>query len=336
MRTHAKLAVCALLAALLAPANPAHGQIAQFIKRAVGGETYQILQRINSQGGGIGLEDVRITTLIGTTTGAAQPCLFAGAIGGAPSEAFASSGELDAFPIGLAFKSDLIADASPPCFNTVANSGDGIVCIGPDCNNPLCTCPVAGACVTFTIQNGTLMTTDSAAAPQAKLLTPIDNPGPQCLRTAKATYIFGAATATPTTAAALCSAEPTDGFLLPMGNSAFGGVNGTTLIIAYASPPGSSFSIAASGFSIDRDGSNTLGCSANQVLSAVGEADSAAAQLPPDTATPDPTTTPETGMPSPSRTLEQGVMAPAVAWPGMLILVGLLAVYGLYSAARTD
>jgi hypothetical protein len=120
-----------------------------------------------------------------------------------------------------------------------------------------------------------------------------------------------------------------------MGTSAFGGVNGTTLIVAYASPPGSSFSVAASGFSIDRDGTNTLGCAANQVLSALGEADSAAAQLP-ATETPNPTTTPDVGMPSPSRTLEQGVMAPAVAWPGMLVLVGLLAVYGLYSAARAE
>jgi hypothetical protein len=171
--------------------------------------------------------------------------------------------------------------------------------------------------------------------PLAKLLTPLDNPGPQCNRTAKATYVFGAATVTPTTAAALCSAEPADGFLLPMGTSAFGGVNGTTLIVAYASPPGSSFSVAASGFSIDRDGTNTLGCAANQVLSALGEADSAAAQLP-ATETPNPTTTPDVGMPSPSRTLEQGVMAPAVAWPGMLVLVGLLAVYGLYSAARAE
>jgi hypothetical protein len=216
--------------------------------RAANGQVYQVLQ--NPAGNaGLGTEDVRITTLIGSTDAVARCDASAGA--GSPAQAVvAAATEGMAFPLAGAFKSELIRDVSVPCFNPNGEDGNGTVCLGR-CSAD-CRCP-SGGCAVFSIDNATPLSAASAGIPGAAAPT-LGEIGDACSGfSGLPAYAFG--TDTPTTAAALCAAGPADGFTL---TSSSGTTPGVTLIVAYAAPFAAPFHIGSAGFAIDANGSNPV------------------------------------------------------------------------------
>lgn len=115
--------------------------------RAANGQVYQVLQNIDGAQS-LGAEDVRVTTVVGSLD-SANGC--SGQPGGAP-EAVVSAVAGQAFPLSGVYVSDVIADATSPCFNPNGADGAGTVCIGPQCNPGDCVCVGAAVnCKTFTI-----------------------------------------------------------------------------------------------------------------------------------------------------------------------------------------
>ena len=220
--------------------------------RAINGPVYQVLQNTNGDPE-LGAEDIQITTLVGSFSkelaGCAEPRTAVAVVATASGAAF---------PLSGVFKSDRIPDASAPCFNVNANGGDGAVCIGPDCTAD-CVCHAGANCRSFTIANGTVLSAGTPNVPAAFLVNTLSTVGQPCDGFGgRATYAFGGSG--PTTDASLCSRLPADGFSLPSMPSAYGGVNGSTVIFAYQTPSTQPFSTGATGFAIDHDGVNAEGC----------------------------------------------------------------------------
>ncbi|MBI4515694.1 MAG: right-handed parallel beta-helix repeat-containing protein [Deltaproteobacteria bacterium] len=239
--------------------------------RAANGQVYQVLQNTLAPDSGgdtvIGAEDIRLTTVVGS---------FSPDLGGCfklrRAQAFVATESGAAFPLDRVFKSPLIADASPPCFNANGAGGNGTVCIGPDCTID-CTCAGGANCTTYSI-GGTKLSAASPNIPAATLADPLSVAAGACSGFAGgATYGFG--TLAPTTEVPQCSPAPADGFTLPGAPSALHGAAGSTLILAYDTPLLAPFGIGSAGFALDSDRSNADGCSGAQpVLAGVIQANS--------------------------------------------------------------
>lgn len=242
------------------------------IFRARHGQVYQVLQHRNSNEISTGAEMTRVMMVVGSIASTGS-CNAAGDQGPPPEQAetLAATGAGSAFPITSVYKSAIIQDATPPCFNYDGPNRDGLVCIGPECStNPdpflYCTCAPGDDCVSFTITNpsapGVAPLTLTTDTPAATLVSPFTPPGPQCPFANRATYTFGTGGGAPTTNEDVCTAPPSDGFNLPGTPSIWpGGVNGTTIIIAYNVSSSFGFNLAEAVFHIDTDGVNPARCS---------------------------------------------------------------------------
>jgi hypothetical protein len=286
-------------------AQGALAQIDQSIFRAMNGQIYQVLQHPASATAGIGIDEVRVTTIAASAAGTALGCAFPGDTSPIlPAEAWAfSAPAFIVSDLSLIRTSPVIGGASAPTFNS---AGDGTICIGPGCQ-PDATC-VGGAsmCLTFTRNDGAAVTsgTHIPAATLSLALSPTTN----CPFGTQASYAFGTGGTDPTRVADLCMAPATDGFVLTGAASTFtGGVAGQTVILVYDNAPTDPFSIAVGGFGVDTDGENGGICPdlSNVVVNAVADQDTA--PPPADTPTPTPTHTPtdtptETPTPTPTDT----------------------------------
>ncbi len=282
-------------------AQGASAQIDQTIFRAMNGQIYQVIAHSASATAGIGIDEVRVTTISATATGTAIGCAFPGNTNpppGLPAEAWAFSAD-GAIVSDLATvrSSVVIGGATAPVFDA---AGDGVVCVGPGCQ-PDATCVGgAGACLTFTRNDGLLISsgTNLPAASLNLSLAPTAN----CPFGPQASYSFGTGGGDPTRVNDLCSAPPSDGFVLTGAASVFtGGIAGQTVIVVYDNAPTDPFSIAVGGFGVDTDGANGGICPAqsNVVLNGIQDGDTA--PPPANTATPTPTETP-TNTPTPTET----------------------------------
>jgi hypothetical protein len=253
-------AVVALALVSLAAAN-ASAQLRQSVWRAEAGQVYQVLQHRAGEDLGVGIDEVRVTSVAANS--------FAADVCGSPPvtpigntvEALASGPIGGGRPLDLAYKSRLVADASAPCFSPSANDGLGAVCIGPACAAD-CACEGAADCVSFTLADGTSLATATPDAPAAHLVAPLRVTRTYCDVSNHLTYGFGTPDSL-TTVAAICSAAPADGVRLPATPSTFAaGVAGTTIVFVYEAMPGEQVGVAAAGFGIDTDGRNPFGCDA--------------------------------------------------------------------------
>jgi hypothetical protein len=218
------------------------GGLREYALRAANGAVYQVLQNPsgNTELGG---EDVRITTLVGSTEPPCSSDSSSGAIVGV-ARGFA-------FPAQRVRVSPTVPQAAVPCFNPNGAGGDGLVCIPDDgdCGDD-CRCP-RGGCLTFTIADGQRLDLKPLSGRVVDLPDSCDTiVGPS-------TFSFG--TDTPTTRTTLCAARPSDGFTLSRGQS---------IVFAYYAAPAVAFATATGGFSIDTDGRNTR-CPGTGVLTGI-------------------------------------------------------------------
>jgi hypothetical protein len=233
--------------------------------RSSNGQVYQVLQ--NPEGNpNNATEDVRITTLVGTSLVAPLDGTRACASGGTPLDAVvAALGE----PVGATsvFTSELIASGFPPCFNPNAAGGDGAVCIGRGCSAD---CGCAGECQDFTIADG-LAPGAAGTIPRLTLVPSLAaaNAGCAIATQGLATYAFG--TAQPAITRDLCADPPLDGFTLRGANA------GASLIVAYDVPFGQGFDAGAAGFTVDVDGDHPRCDGTNQVINGVALSEQLAA-----------------------------------------------------------
>lgn len=248
----------------------------ELVFRGANGQVYQVLQNVlapAADGDGVpGASDIRITTAVGSTSSQLGGCFKLRA-----AQAFVATDTGTAFPLDRVFKSDLIADATDPCFNPFGGNGNGVVCVGPECT-PDCVCAPGARCARFTIAEGTALGQDTVPLPGAVLVDPLTSVGGSCSGfSGDATYAFGRTS--PTTERGLCAALPEDGFTLPGTPSDFEAVAGSSVILAYAAPLLDPFGVGSAGFAVDSDGGAPEGCEQrNVVISGVIDAHS----LPPN------------------------------------------------------
>jgi len=226
------------------------------------GQVFQILQHRAGEDLGVGLDEIRITSVSANSV-IARTC-------GSPPMSVDGTTSFEALaygpigggrPLDLAFKSRVIADASAPCFSRSAVDGIGRVCVGPGCTAE-CECPPLAGCEQFTALDGTPLSTATPDSPAAHLVTPLRVSQIHCNVTNESTFGFGTPTFL-TTRADLCSPAPADGLRLPGTPSAFdGGTAGSTLILTYEATPDEQIAVAAAGFGIDTDGRNPFDCDA--------------------------------------------------------------------------
>ncbi len=270
----------------LVMAQGAVAQIDQSIFRAMNGQIYQVLAHAASADAGIGIEEVRVTTIAASATGTALGCAFPGDTS-PPTAAEAWAFSAPAFivsDLSLIRSSAIINGAGAPTFN---NSGDGAVCVGPGCQ-PDGSC-VGGAsfCTVFTASAGNLIT----GAPLNAELKPSLAATTNCPFGTQASYSFNTGGGDPTRVSDLCVTPGADGFVLNSSPSGFtGGIAGQTIILVYDNAPTDPFSIAVGGFGVDTNGDSAGICPglSNVVLNGISDQDTA----PPPADTPTPTPTP--------------------------------------------
>ena len=232
--------------------------------RADDGTSYFVMTHTSEDNSGQGIDAVALTTLAGSTLGL-DVCGISGTFFPPRNvEATSASTPLGIIPLQDVRKSMRFSDASIPCIDM---TGSGRVCIGPGCTpGPACSC--TGDCVTFAFNEGAPLSTGTPDAPAAHLDTNWSVQNQNCSVFNRATYRFS--TSSPTTSVPPCGQQPTDAIILPSGPSSFsGGVDGTTMVIAFRVDPADPLEIGAAGFKIDLDGENAIGCMMNSVLGAV-------------------------------------------------------------------
>jgi hypothetical protein len=232
------------------------GLLREMPYRSIDGRVYQVLQNT----GDAGVADVpnlRVTTAVGSAgpTGGVSLCLSLPTEPRTTAQVVAALAT-GAFDPAAVFKSGLISGADEPCFNPTANDGTGRVCIGSGCRSGSCTCAGSG-CTAFSIADGLPLTMDSDdnPIPAARLVDAASLIDPTaCVVEGRMTYAFGPTG--PTTSVLACSAEPSDGFLLPPAS---------TVILAYDAPFGRGFATASGAIPIARD-DHELGCESGEVI----------------------------------------------------------------------
>jgi hypothetical protein len=255
-----RVSLLVLASLTLPPAVDA--QLRMMTARSEAGQVYQILQYRAGEDLGVGIDELRVTS-VSANSDIARTCFSPpmSAEGTTSFEALAYGPIGGGRPLDLAFKSRLIADASVPCFSSSAADGIGRVCIGPGCT-PECECPPLSGCEQFTVFDGTPLSTATPESPAAHLVTPLRVAQVHCNVTNESTFGFGTPTFL-TTRADLCSPAPADGLRLTGTPSAFdGGTAGSTLILTYTANPDEQIAVAAAGFGIDIDGHNPFDCDA--------------------------------------------------------------------------
>ena len=247
---------------LVASAGITEAQLRMTTWRADNGQVYQVLQHRDGEDLGIGIDEVRVTTIVANTFSAytcvspvnpldpndALEALTSGPIGGR-------------LPLDRMFKSRLIADASEPCFSNSAVDGLGSICIGPACDGE-CACADDAECQVFTIADGVALDTETTNLAAVMEHLPFSVQQAECATAGSVSYSFGS-NGSPTTQVERCTMAPADGFRLPGSPSIYtGGVAGTTIVFAYQVAPEEDIYLSASGFGLDNDGDNPFGCDA--------------------------------------------------------------------------
>ena len=254
------LCIAAALATFLPAPSCVQAQLRMKSWRADNGEVYQMLQFRAGEDLGSGLEEILVTSVVASgsvATACATP--VGDGVFRSPVEAVAFGPVAGLWPLAMSYKSQLIGDASPPCFDASAGGGAGRVCVGPGCTS-LCECVDDNACFQFSRREGVSLGEASPGVPQAQLITGLRLRQSVCRVDNSFSYAFGAASAI-TTKTGLCGEPPADGFRLSGAASAFdGGTPGTTIIFAYQATPSDLISVAAAGYGIDSDGVNPVGC----------------------------------------------------------------------------
>jgi hypothetical protein len=217
------------------------GGFVDSVFRAADGTVYQVLQ--NPRGDPNNLtEDVRVTTLVGSTDAAAS--CNAGGGETFDVQAVVAAAPTQAVEPDFIVTSEIIGNGSPPCFNPNAEQGSGAVCIGAGCSAD-CRCP-SGGCQVFTVSDG-LAPGEATTIPELTLVSPISPfDGPCGNFAGQETLGFGSAQ--PSVTLETCSDVPADGFTLAG--------TGTSVVVAYDVPFGQPFDAGSAGFAIDRDGDN--------------------------------------------------------------------------------
>ncbi len=284
LRMLLRLGLTVLTAAVALPAS-GDAQLRMTVWRADSGQVYQVLQHRAGENLGVGIDEVRVTSVsansFASTACASPPQSAAGGARHA-LEAVASGPIGGARPIDLAYKSSLIADASAPCFSSGAVDGLGSVCIGPDCT-AACECGDDDACETFTMTDGTPLTQSTPETPAAHVIAPMQVNQVYCDVANALAYGFGEALVL-TTQSEICGAAPADGLRLVNTPSAFAqGRAGTTIVLTYAAEADESLAVSAAGFGIDNDGQNPFDCdSPGRVVAAVqASGDESPSETPP-------------------------------------------------------
>ena len=268
-------------------------------KRAADGTVYEVVVVPN---GGLpgGAEAMRFTTVVGSVD-AASSCASAGGTSGQPARAIAGVDNFvgSVHPFTNVYRTGVIlpGDVNDVTFDI---GGSGRLTIGgiDVCRNAS-DCSGGNPDAKIYDLDGNLQfgTVETSPIPVA-CVKPNATAG--CTSAQLATYAFGLSrdattkecTAAPTTNTTICAAEPLDGFRVPEGHA--------VVFIYWNGLTNTGFSIGAAGFGIDTNGTNSPGCSMNQVVAAVGQAQSAPPP-PPPTPTPTPTSTP-TATPTPTPT----------------------------------
>jgi len=227
----------------------------EFAVRAANGQVYQILQNADGDAT-LKTEDVQVTTVVGSDARDAGGCFALSQV-----QALVAAGPGNAFPIAAVRRSPLIADASPPCFNPNGSDGNGAVCIGPECTTD-CACAAGGRCTTFTFDAGAPLATGTEGVRGATVDRLMSVAAPCSGFQGRDTYGFG--TSVPTTGAGVCSSAPDDGVTLGKVPSVFQSVDGSTLILAYATSLTAAFDTASAGFAVDRNGD--AGCEGSDTV----------------------------------------------------------------------
>jgi hypothetical protein len=281
VRARSLLAVATLQALAIAFPPDVDGQLRAMVGKAESGVIYQILQHRAGDDLGVGIDEVRVTS-VAANSFSASVCTSPPSTSTSALEAIASGPIGGARPIDHTFKSALIADASTPCFASSAVDGLGLVCIGPDCT-PACNCAVEAQCQAFTMSDGIPLHTATPETPAAFVVAPLRVTQQHCSVANELTFGFGTANHM-TTRSDVCGPAPADGLRLPATPSRFaGGVAGTTIVLAHVAMADEVVSVGAAGFGIDNDGQNPFGCDAPGRVVAAFEAtgDEAPSQAPP-------------------------------------------------------
>ncbi len=254
------LCIAAALATFLPAPSCVQAQLRMKSWRADNGEVYQALQFRAGEDLGSGLEEIVVTSVVASGSAATSCATPIGdGVLRSPVEAVAFGPVAGLWPLAMSYKSPLIADASPPCFDGSAAGGTGRVCVGPGCTEQ-CACVGDADCFEFTRRDGVGLGEATSGVPRAQLITGLRLRQSVCHADNSFSYGFGAASEI-TTKTRLCGEPPVDGFRLTGSASVFdGGTPGTTIIFAYQSMPADLISVAAAGYGIDSDGVNPVGC----------------------------------------------------------------------------
>ncbi len=235
-----------------APGDPSvSGGLHDLAYRAVNGPVYQVLQNPAADPA-LQTEDVRITTVVGSTDGISQCSTLSTSQTATQAVVSAASGL--ALPVEKVFVSEIFAGAARPCFNPNGRNGDGLLCFGAGCTSADCRCQ-GEDCATFSLTDLTPLASSSL---QGRLVESLEPSDPPCNAGGRSTYAFG--TDTPAIDPGQCAARPDDGFDLPPRRS---------IVFAYDAPPTSGFTAGAAGFSIDVDGDSPRCGAAGSVVTGV-------------------------------------------------------------------
>lgn len=281
LRARSLLPAAILQAWSLALPSGADGQLRATVGKAESGVVYQILQHRAGEDLGVGIDEVRVTS-VAANSFSADVCASPSSTSTRGLEALASGPIGGARPIDHTYKSRLIADASTPCFAAGAVDGLGLVCVGPGCT-PTCDCGAEAQCQAFTMSDGIPLVTATPETPAAVVVAPLRVTQPFCSVANELTFGFGAPNHL-TTRSEVCAAAPADGLRLPGTPSSFAdGVAGTTIVLVHVAAADEIVSVSAAGFGIDVDGQNPFGCDAPGRVVAAFEAsgDEAPSEAPP-------------------------------------------------------
>ncbi len=286
-------------------ATSAQGQFTLQSQRASDGTVYEVLIVFPPPPLTAGADEMRITTIAGSTSGV-QSCSSTGGSAGQNTAAVAgvdpNIGSLHAF---AAVKRTNVLTPSSVTTVSFSAGGSGRLTIGgiDVCANPSdCTGGDPDASILDLDGNvvapGTVVGTSVPVACVASGVTA------GCSSGSFNTFGFGlardnttkACNALPTTNRTVCGPPPTDGFTVQPGQ--------VIVFIYDGNLANTGFSVGAAGFGIDTNGSNNPGCSSNSVITADGQNPSAPPPPPPTptntpTVTPTPTNTPT---PTPTNT----------------------------------
>jgi len=297
--TAARLA--AVVSALVAIAQgAAWGQFTQSEFRAADGTAYQVVRLVPPVGAGADKE--RITTLVGSATGA-----------GGCSVTLSSAGQVSAAVVGAIPPSqalhtyDSIKRTAVLIPNSVTSlsfdpNNGGHLTLGTG-SGAVSICRVTGDCPGGNSAPMVPLNSNVGGIPPACIAQGVSS---GCDGNKRNVFAFGLpasgsppvcdSPASVTTSTFVCASEPSDGFSLLPGQAVVFTYNGSLA--------GLGFGVGAGGFGIDTDGSNYPGCAAGSVISAGSRIDSnAAPPLPTSTPTASPTyTTTATRTATPSST----------------------------------